>query len=97
MTVELAYVGMDLDTSGGEMVTAIIEAIKEDNEGVIVDDFSVFKKIKAPGKIVLKRENVEEHLGGDFEMDQVQLVMSSCFGFITEWDEDHLIIEWEDK
>ena len=45
-----AYVGMDLDTSGGSIVTAIIAAIQEDNEGVMVDDFMVYKKVKAPGR-----------------------------------------------
>jgi len=97
MTVEQAYVGMDLDTSAGSIVHALIEAIKEDNEGVVVEDFRVYKKVKSPGKMVINRETVEEQLGADFEMDQVHLVMSSCFGFITEWDEEQLIIEWEDK
>ena len=46
--------------------------------------------------MVLKRETVEEHLGADFDMDQVHIVMSSAFGFITEWDEEQLIIEWEE-
>ena len=95
MTIEQrAYVGMDLDTSGGSIVTAIIAAIQEDNEGVVVDDYMVYKKVKAPGKMILKRETVEEHLGADFDMDRVHIVMSSCFGFITDWDEDQIIIEW---
>ncbi len=97
MTVKQAYVGMDLDTSGGSIVTAMIAAIQEDNEDVIVEDFMVYKKVKARGKMVLKRETVEEHLGADFEMDQVHIFMSSCFGFITDWDEEHLTIEWEDE
>jgi phenol/toluene 2-monooxygenase (NADH) P2/A2 len=96
MTVKQAYVGMDLDTSGGSMVDAIIAAIEQDNEGVVVDDFAVYKKVKAPGKMVLKRETVEEHLGADFDMDKVHIVMSSYFGFISDWDEDQLIIAWED-
>ena len=51
MTIEQrAYVGMDLDTSGGSIVTAIIAAIQEDNEGVVVDDYMVYKKVKVPGK-----------------------------------------------
>ncbi len=69
---------MDLDTSGGSIVTAIIAAIQEDNEGVVVDDYMVYKKVKAPGKMILKRETVEEHLGADFDMDQVHIVMSSA-------------------
>ena len=76
-TEQQAYVGMDLDTSGGSIVTAIIAAIQEDNEGVVVDDYMVYKKVKVPGKMVLKRETVEEHLGADFDMDQVHIVM--CF------------------
>jgi phenol hydroxylase P2 protein len=96
MTVKQAYVGMDLDTSGGNVATAIISAIEEDNEGVIVEDFSVYKKVKVPGKLVLNRGTVEEQLGAEFEMDQLHLVMSSYFGFITDWDEEQLIIEWED-
>ena len=48
MSVKEAYVGMDLDTSGGDIVRAIISAIEEDNEGVVVEDFSVFKKVKSP-------------------------------------------------
>lgn len=95
MTIEQkAYVGMDLDTSGGSIVTAIIAAIQEDNEGVVVDDYMVYKKVKVPGKMILKRETVEEHLGADFDMDRVHIVMSSCFGFITDWDEEQIIIEW---
>ena len=73
MSEKEAYVGMDLDTSMGSIVTALIAAIEEDNEGVIVEDFAVYKKVKAPGKMVVNRETVEEHLGADFEMDQVHM------------------------
>ena len=88
--------GMDLDTSGGAVITAIIAAIEEDNEGVLVEDYMVFKKVKVPKKMVLNRETVEEHLGADFDMDQVHIFMSSYFGFIADWDEDQLIIQWEE-
>ena len=54
MSEKQAYVGMDLDTSMGSDHKAIIAAIEEDNEGVIVEDFTVYKKVKAPGKMVVK-------------------------------------------
>ena len=73
MSEKQAYVGMDLDTSMGSITNALIAAIEEDNEGVIVEDFAVYKKVKAPGKMVVNRETVEEHLGADFDMDQVTL------------------------
>ena len=87
MSEKRAYVGMDLDTSMGSITNALIAAIEEDNEGVIV---------KVPGKLVVNRETVEEHLGADFNMDQVHLAMSSCFGFIKDWDEEQLIIQWDE-
>ena len=40
MSEKRAYVGMDLDTSMGSITNALIAAIEEDNEGVIVEDFS---------------------------------------------------------
>ncbi len=96
MSEKQAYVGMDLDTSMGSITNALIAAIEEDNEGVIVEDFAVYKKVKAPGKMVVNRETVEEHLGADFDMDQVHMAMSSCFGFIKDWDEEQLIIQWDE-
>ncbi|MGA8943893.1 MAG: MmoB/DmpM family protein [Thermoactinomyces sp.] len=97
MKTKAAYVGMDLDTSGGDVVEAIIEAVKKDNEGVVVEDFTVFKKVKAPGKLLLRRETVEECLGREWEMDSLQLFMSSYFGFIRNWDEEQMIIHWENE
>lgn len=95
MSVNEAYVGLDLNTSGGDVITAIIEAIKEDNEGVVVEEFLGFTKVKAPKKMVINRETVEEYFGQDFDMDQLHIFMASYFGFIGDWDEDQLIIEWE--
>lgn len=97
MTTKQAYVGMDLSTSGGDIIRAIIEAIQVDNEGVLVEDYAVYKKVKAPGKIVLRRQTVEECLGSDWDMDGIHLYMTSYFGFIEDWDEDGLIISWDNK
>ncbi|WP_134703374.1 MmoB/DmpM family protein [Ammoniphilus sp. YIM 78166] len=97
MTVKQAYVGMDLDTSGGDIVRAIIEAVQADNEGVVVEDYTVYKKVKSPGHMVLRRETVEECLGRDWDMDGVHLYMTSYFGFIEDWDEEQLIISWDNK
>jgi phenol hydroxylase P2 protein len=97
METKQAYVGMDLDTSGGEAVQAVIEAIKQDNKDVIVEDYMVYKKVKAPRQLVLRRETVEDILGSDWEIDRIHIYMSSYFGFIKEWDEDQLIIHWENE
>lgn len=97
MKTKQAYVGMDLDTSGGSVVQAIIEAVEKDNEGTVVEDYMVYKKVKCPGQLVLRRETVEDCLGQDWEIDGLHLYMSSYFGFIKDWDEDQLIIHWENE
>lgn len=95
MSVEtVRYVGIDLDTSGGDVIKAIIAAAKDDNAGVEVDDFSTFIKLKAPNELIIKRENVEEHLGRDWSMDELHIYMASYFGFMEEMDEEQLIIRW---
>lgn len=95
MTVDQGqYVGMDLDKNGGPVVDAIVEAIQADNPGVELVDFNIYVKVKSPLKLLLRREKVEEALGRDWSMDELHVFMSSYFGFIEEWDEDHLVIRW---
>lgn len=96
MTVDSkkGYVGIDLDKNGGEVTAAIVEAIRQDNQGVELNDFNVYVKVKAPGQMVIRRETVEEKLGRDWSMDELHIFMSSCFGFVEDWDEDHLLIRW---
>lgn len=89
------FVGMDLDKNGGSAVTAILEAIQQDNEGTVIDDFGPFYKVKVPLRMVVKRETVEELLGQDWDMDQMHIHMASYFGFFEEWDQDQIIIKWD--
>lgn len=92
----IRYVGMDLDKNGNEIVEAIIQAIQEENEGVIVENMLAYYKVKCPGTMRLSRERVEEHLGRDWELSQLQIYMSSYFGFIEDWDEENLVIHWNE-
>lgn len=95
MSVETKrYVGIDIDSSAGAVVDAIVEAAKEFNAEVEVDNFSTFVKIKAPNELIIKRERVEEHLGRDWSMDELHIYMASYFGFMEEMDEEQLVIRW---
>ncbi|ATY85319.1 monooxygenase [Kyrpidia spormannii] len=89
-----AYVGMDLDKNGGLLIDAILEALREDNPRIETVDFNIYVKVKSPREMVLKRETVEEKLGRDWDINELQVYMSSYFGFIEEWDDDHLLIRW---
>ncbi len=88
------YVGMDLDKNAGDMISAIIEALQESDERVVADDLGVFIKVRAPGRMELRREAVEDKLGRVWSMDDLQVCMASYFGYIQDWDEDHVIIAW---
>lgn len=93
---KVAYVGIDLDSAGGDVVEAIIEAAIQDNQGVEVEDFSTYKKIKAPSKLIIRRETVEEKIGRDWSLDEIHLYMASCFGMIKEDEEDEaIVLYWE--
>ncbi len=95
MSVEtVRYVGIDMDSSAGAVIDAIVEAAKEFNAEVEVDNFSTFIKIKAPNELIIKRELVEEHLGRDWSMDELHIYMASYFGFMEEMDEEQLVIRW---
>lgn len=89
-----SYVGVDLDTSGGDVVDAIIEAAIEDNEEVEVEDYITYKKVKAPAKLIIRKESVEEHLGREWSLDEIHLYMASYFGFIEDQDGEQIVLYW---
>lgn len=90
------YVGVDLDKNGNEVVEAILQAVQEENPDVVVQDMLTYYKIKSPGTLQISRARVEEHLGRDWDLSQLQIYMSSYFGFIEEWDEEQMIIRWHE-
>lgn len=91
---QASFVGIDLDTAGGEVVEAIIEAALADNEGVEVEDYMTYKKVKAPAKLIIRKESVEEHLGREWPLEEIHLFMASCFGFIEDQDGEQIVLYW---
>lgn len=72
----------------------IIEAIERDNPHAVVNRFPAMVKIDAPGRLVLKRETVEEIIGMDFDLQSFHVNLISLAGNIDE-TEDELILEWK--
>ncbi|MFB5192369.1 MmoB/DmpM family protein [Alicyclobacillus fastidiosus] len=89
-----AYVGMDLDKNSDDVVEAIVNALKAQGDAVVADDMGVFVKVKVPGRLILRREDVEKTLGREWSMDELHVCMASYFGYIKEWDEEHIEISW---
>ncbi|BAO90854.1 MmoB/DmpM family protein [Caballeronia cordobensis] len=72
----------------------IIEAIEADNPHAVVNAFPAMVKIDAVGKLVIRRESIEEIIGRDFDLRELQLNLISLGGNIDETD-DEFILEWK--
>jgi phenol hydroxylase P2 protein len=72
---------------------AIAEAIKEDNEGVIITNKPAMIQIERPARITVKASTVSEKLGRDWDPEELQLVLISLGGQVDETD-DEFIVYW---
>lgn len=72
----------------------LIEAIELDNPHAVVSRFPAMVKIDAPGRLVLKRETVEDITGMDFDLQSIHVNLISLSGNIDE-TEDELVLEWK--
>ncbi|MCQ6279489.1 MmoB/DmpM family protein [Bacillus sp. EB600] len=84
-----------LDFSYCDATEAIIKAIKHDNENVVVTRLPGYIKVKSLNKLMIYRETVEEYLGNVWQTDKLQLVATSYYGFMGDWDKDKIVIQWD--
>lgn len=86
-------VGVDIQET--EQNRAVIEAIEADNAGATVNHMPGMVRVTATGRLVIRRETVEERLGREWETHEFQLAIISYFGHIKEWDDDEIVIAWD--
>lgn len=72
----------------------IIEAIVADNPGAVLTEMPAMVKIDCPGRLVIKRESIEENLGRDFDLQEMQINLISLAGEIDETDEEFILF-WQ--
>lgn len=72
---------------------SIVAAIVADNPNATVAEYPAMVKIDAPGRLVIKRESVEERLGRKWDTQELQLDLISLSGNIDE-TEDEFSLEW---
>ena len=70
-----------------EDARGIIEAIEQDNPNASIEHFPAMVKINAPGRLVVNRETVEELIGRDWEIGELQLSLISISGNVDETDD----------
>lgn len=76
-----------------EETRPIIEAIVIDNPLAIVNREPAMVKIDAPGRLTIRRETIEEQLGRDFDLQELQINLITLSGHVDE-DEDTFSLCW---
>jgi len=77
-----------------EETRPIIEAILQDNPGAVVDEQPAMVKINADGRLVVRRETIEELIGRDYDLQELQVNMITMSGNLDQTD-DEIILFWK--
>ena len=67
--------------------------IVEDNPAAIVVEQPAMVKIDVPDRLVIRRTTVEEKLGRDFDLQELQLHLITISGHLDETD-DEFTLSW---
>ena len=74
-----------------EEARPIIEAILEDNPDAVANYSPGMVKIDCEGRLVVKRETVEEKIGREFDLQEMQINLISLSGNVYE-EEDEFVL-----
>ena len=80
--------------SGDELsLRSIVEAIEQDNPDAEVVHEPAMVKVQAEGHLVVRRETIEEEIGREFDMQELNINLITLSGNVDE-DEDALTLTW---
>ena len=77
-----------------EETRPIIEAILQDNPSAVVDEQPAMVKISADGRLVVRRETIEELIGRDYDLQELQVHMITMSGNLDQTD-DEITLFWK--
>jgi len=77
-----------------EETRPLIEAILQDNPSAVVDEQPAMVKINAEGKLVVRRETIEEIIGRDYDLQALQVNMITMSGNLDQTD-DEITLFWK--
>jgi phenol hydroxylase P2 protein len=72
----------------------IIEAILQDNPSAVVDAQPAMVKINADGRLVVRRETIEEITGRAYDLQELQVNMITMSGNLDQTD-DEITLFWK--
>lgn len=88
---------VSVDLQESEATRAVVEAIERDNADITVRHMPGLIKLARAGELVINRDTVEDILGRAWETHEFQLAIVSYAGNISEWDDDQIVIKWEQR
>ncbi|TXT29923.1 MAG: monooxygenase component MmoB/DmpM [Rhodocyclaceae bacterium] len=71
----------------------IIEAVLADNPHAVANESPAMVKIDAEGELIIKRESIEELIGRDFDLQELQINLITISGHLDE-DDDQFKLSW---
>ena len=77
-----------------EETRPIIEAILQDNPNAVVDEQPAMVKINADGRLVVRRETIEEIIGRAYDLQELQVNMITMSGNLDQTD-DEITLFWK--
>lgn len=76
-----------------DTTVGLIDAILADNPTAEIDVQPAMVKINCPDKLTIKRETIEEELGRDFDLQELQVHLISLSGHVDQ-DDDEFSLMW---
>lgn len=76
-----------------DMSRYIVEAVEEDNPGVLVTYQPAMVRLENKKQLVVKRATVEEKLGQEWSVQELHLNLITLGGNVDE-DDDQLTLSW---
>jgi phenol hydroxylase P2 protein len=84
MSTQPVFIALQTTDTG----RSIVDAIVADNPAAKAVEYPAMVKIDAPGRLVIKRDSVEERLGRRWDVQEIHLDLISLAGNIDETDEE---------
>ena len=72
----------------------IVESILADNPHAVLDEQPAMVKINAEDSLVIRRESIEERIGRDFDLQELQVNLITISGHLDE-DDDTFTLSWK--
>lgn len=71
----------------------IVNAILADNPTAVVNEQPAMVKVDVPGRLVIRRETVEQEIGRSFDLQELHVNLITLSGHIDETD-DEFTLSW---